>query len=37
LWSADATTSREWFPDALTELLTPRHLSDVTRGEGREQ
>jgi hypothetical protein len=38
LSSADATTNREWFLDALTELLTPRHPNDVTRGaEGREE
>jgi hypothetical protein len=34
LSSANATTNREWFLDALTELLTPRHPNDVTPGPG---
>lgn len=38
LSSADATTSRKWFLGVLTELLTPRHPHDVTRGaQGREE
>ncbi len=38
LSSADMATNREWFLDALTELLTPRHPEQVTRAaEGHEE